>query len=170
MTWPAFREDDTRDRPSVGLAVGFVLFAVVVALALFFAVRTLLPGGEDRIDLSLYNSNEDGTVSAQVQYTCGSGDCGETAGDRLFFEVGGAGASAPESARVGSTDIQEAVIREREGGLLVYFSIPPGEPGYSVTVFPCSSPGEDVSVKATLETGDGADQTSSHGTVACPES
>ena len=67
-----------------------------------------------------------------------------------------------------STEITEAVIREEADGLLVYYDIPDGEPGYSIIDFPCSAPGEIVRVEAVMEGDDGESRASASGTVECP--
>lgn len=149
----------------VGLAVALVAIAALTALALFLAVRVLAPGG-GRASLSLYGIDGEGRISAQVQYACDGDPCGER--DRLFFSVTGEGIEKPTEARVGGAEITEAVIRDQENGLLVYFSIPPDEPGYSIIDFPCAKHGEALQVEVVVESDDGAAQSSASGQVACP--
>lgn len=161
-------DDGATHRTRSRLAPVVIVCAVValLALALFLALRGLSSEGS-RISLSLYDSNGKGKITAQVQYACGDDPCGNE-GDRLFYEVEGGGVESPASARVGSTEIKEAVIREQGNGLLVYYGIPAGEPGYSLIDFACSSIGDEITVKATVETDSGAEKSSSTGTVTCP--
>lgn len=153
-------------RHRVGLMAALVVVAVLIALAVVLAVRALIPES-GHITLSLYNSDRAEQFSAQVQYDCGDRPCGRE-GDRLFFIVSGGGVQPPSEARVGSSEITEAVIREQADGLLVYYPIPEGEPGYSIIDFPCSTPGGTVHVEAVIESGNGESQASSTGAVECP--
>lgn len=153
-------------RRHVGVVAALIVVALLIALAAVLFARSLMPDGT-RISLSLYNSDRAERFSAQVQYVCGKDPCGKGA-DRLFFIVSGGGVGSPTEARVGSTEITEAVIREEADGLPVYYDIPDGEPGYSIIDFPCSVPGEIVRVEAVMEGDDGESRASASGTVECP--
>lgn len=162
-------EDGDEARQARRQGTSRMLIAAAVALlllgALALAIWSLATAGDNRISLSLY-ANDDGTVSAQVQYVCAEGPCGE--GDRLFLNISGGGAGKPTKALVGDTEITEAVIREQEDGLLVYFNTPANEPGYSITEFPCSAPGESLHVEAIMESDDGETRVSASDSVTCP--
>lgn len=161
-----FEEADHRFRHRVGLVVAFLVVALLGVVAVVLAVRALLPGG-DRVSLSLYDGDSPGSISAQVQYTCDGGACGP-GGDRLFFVVSGGGVETPTHARVGATEINEAMVREQQGGLVVHYGIPEGEPGYSTIDFPCASPGEVVQVEAIVESDGGESRATSSGSIECP--
>lgn len=166
MSWIGLEEGDSQTRPRVALLVGLIAVALAVVFALVLAVRAFLPNG-NTLTLTLYSNEEDGSISAQVQYACGDAECGQE-GDRLFFEVQGEGVQDPVNARVGSVEIAEAVIRPQTGGTLVYYDIPPRETGYSIIDFPCSAPGKELQVRATVETSNGEEQASSTDAVHCP--
>lgn len=60
------------------------------------------------------------------------------------------------------------MVREQQGGLVVHYGIPEGEPGYSTIDFPCASPGEVVQVEAIVESNGGESRATSSGSIECP--
>lgn len=166
MSWVG---GDGRNRHTRRPGASRVLIAAAVALvmigAVVLAIRALA-SGRSQITLSLY-ANDDGTISAQAQYDCGGGPCGDE-GDKLFFKITGDGIKSPTSAKVGSVEITEAVIREAEDGLLVYYDLPAGEPGYSLIDFPCASSGSEIEIEAIVEIDNGAERESATDSVVCP--